>query len=354
MNLKTKIILDEYRQKKSDFQLLQTAVKNVMGELVAASGVEIFSLGSRIKAEDSLRGKLERKGDKYSSLADITDILGTRIVTTYSDGVDAIAKLIPEYFIVDVENSVDKRTLLKDDVFGYMSVHFICSLRPSDKYPEEICAYRFEIQICSVLQHVWSLINHDLGYKTEFGVPHSVRREFARLASLVEIADEHFIKVRDTANEYTSSVHEKIISGNVDGVSLDYTTLKEYMQHSAPMTAYQKKLSESLGVEIEYVAPDSYMIPLLWLGKNTIGDVQKMLEENGDRAIDLARTFLENTDLDIISSTVALRFLCQTELLVQKKSREEMVEFFTLLTENNTRAQRMADSLLKKADCILR
>ena len=63
----------------------------------------------------------------------------------------------------------------------------ICSL-PKDKgYPEELTEYTFEIQFRTVLQHAWAEIEHDLGYKTEFGIPLDVRREFSRVAGLLEI-----------------------------------------------------------------------------------------------------------------------------------------------------------------------
>ena len=97
-------------------------------EAVEGSGIEINSMESRIKAERSLAGKLQRKGDKYQSLSDITDILGVRMIMFYNEDVDRIASIAESMFDIDWPNSVDKRKMHQFDSFGYNSLHYICSI----------------------------------------------------------------------------------------------------------------------------------------------------------------------------------------------------------------------------------
>src|SRR6185503_1723451 len=54
----------------------------------------------------------------------------------------------------------------------------------------------FEVQIRSILQHAWAEIEHDIGYKSPRALSYPTRRSFARLASLLELADIEFTRLR--------------------------------------------------------------------------------------------------------------------------------------------------------------
>jgi len=53
-----------------------------------------------------------------------------------------------------------------------------------------------EIQVRTILQHAWAEIEHDLVYKSPADIPFRVRRRFASLAGLLEIADREFESLR--------------------------------------------------------------------------------------------------------------------------------------------------------------
>ena len=76
MNLKDRIILEDYRSSKADFEKLGETVMGILDRVVKEAGISVMAMEHRVKEENSLAGKLERKGDKYNSLEDITDILG--------------------------------------------------------------------------------------------------------------------------------------------------------------------------------------------------------------------------------------------------------------------------------------
>lgn len=82
---------------------------------------------------------------------------------------------------------------MEPDRFGYCSVHYVVEMSQKRLNLYEHQAYeglKCEIQIRSVLQHAWAEIEHDLGYKSEIAIPKRIRRNFSRLAGLLEIADK--------------------------------------------------------------------------------------------------------------------------------------------------------------------
>ena len=353
MNEKNKMIMEEYRAQKPEFEKLESEVVSILQSIADKCNIRIYAINHRIKEEKSLAGKLERKSDKYSSLSDITDILGARVVCFFSDDVDKLAAKIEENFTVDWESSIDKRKYLNVNAFGYLSLHYICSLKQDGDYPAELKNKRFEVQMCSLIQHIWAVMEHDLGYKTKYGVPNAVRRDFYRLAGLLEIADEHFVNIRNRVFEYTKEVHQKIITDMANDVPIDSVSLEEYMYNSKNIHSFMEAVSNICEAEISQESPENYLVQLEWLKKNTIGDLQKMLTENYSLALQMIVKRLAMADLDILSSTVVLRFLCRAELIQKKYSKELMADFFMISMKNREQAERAANSLFEEGKNLI-
>lgn len=349
MNEKNKMIMEEYHEQKPDFERLESEVVSILQSIADTCNIRIYAINHRIKEEKSLAGKLERKSDKYSSLSDITDILGARVICFFSDDVDKLAAKIEENFTVDWESSIDKRKYLNVNAFGYLSLHYICSLKQDSDYPAELKNKRFEVQMCSLIQHLWAVMEHDLGYKTKYGVPNAVRREFYRLAGLLEIADEHFVNIRNRVFEYTKDVHQKIIKDMANDVPIDSVSLEEYMFNSKNMQSFLTAISNICEADITQESPENYLEQLEWLKKTTIGDLQKMLSDNYSLALQMISKRLAVADLDILSSTVALRFLCRAELIQKHYSEELMADFFMISMKDRERAERNAKSLFEES-----
>lgn len=352
MNLKTKRILKEYQEVKGEYIQLKYAVMDALQQKLEENKIPLLSVDNRVKTEESLAEKVERKGDKYSSLSDITDILGIRIICFFSDDVDRVAAMIEEMYDMDWENTIDKRISISPTVFGYLSLHYICSIPFGSGYSEELCGKKFEIQIRSTLQHVWAEIEHDLGYKSDFGVPRDIRREFSRVAGLLEIADERFAAIRDSVQNYGMEIRQRIADNTADNLLIDRVTLKEYVRLNKKMRDFLERLASICGSVINEIDPEAYLPQLEWLGKNTIGDMQDMLECNQELGYQLARLDYENTDLDILSSNVGLRFLCRAELLRCGYSKVKITEFLNLTVRDTQRAARKAQKLLSEYELI--
>ena len=347
MDLKNRLILEEYRKNLDDFQQMNQIINQKLKQLARESDINTFSIQSRVKRESSLAEKLVRHDGWYTHLCDLTDVLGGRVICYFSDDVDRVGDYIEQYFDVDWSDYEDKRESIDAESFGYASLHYTCQLPKCDDYPERLCEWRFEIQVRTTLQHVWSDIEHDLGYKSEFGVPRAVQRGFARVSALLELADDEFVRIRDLMNGYTESVRASIVEGTADDVPIDLISLNEYVRHNKGMRALLDRMAQLSGAQIEECDPGAYVAQLAWLDVVTIGGLSRLLEANEEMACKMLSRALESTDLDIISSSTGLRYLCHAELCRRGLDVERVAEFLALSLRNPERAKTRAGYLLR-------
>ena len=211
LDLHSQLILEEYRERLPQMEQLKEEVLRMLREAVDRNGLVVTAIEARVKTEESLAGKLALKGQKYACLDDITDIIGARIITFYTDDVDRIAAMAEQLFDIDWTNSVDKRKLHQLDSFGYNSLHYICRLN----------GVNFELQLRTTLQHAWAAINHDTGYKSGVEIPREYMRQMNRLAGMLELADDEFSRIRTEINDYRRHVQQLVQNGKLDDVSLE-------------------------------------------------------------------------------------------------------------------------------------
>lgn len=342
---KQQAIMLTYRDTRATYLRLERLVTEQITGALRQASMRVMSIEHRTKTISSLEAKIARKGDKYADIREVTDLVGIRIVCYFSDDVDRIANLIGSLFQIDQAASVDKRALLSTTSFGYLSLHCICSLKEDGTWPEELYGIRFEVQIRSVLQHVWAEIEHDLGYKSEFGVPRTVRREFSRVAGLLEIADEYFVSIRDKVESYTTDIRQKIADNTADDLPIDRISLREYMLHNSRMRDFLRRLSDLCSAAVVDADPDTYVQQLDWLGMTTLGELSAMVDANANQALILAGEALQYTDMDSLTSTAALRYLCQAELIRKHYTCAQMEDFLRLSLKDPARAAARARRL---------
>ena len=340
MDLHSEIILEEYREARPVFEKMQVEVTRILREALERNGLIVTAIETRIKTEESLAGKLALKGAKYATLSDITDILGARIVTFYTDDVDRIAAMAEQLFEIDWVNSVDKRKLHQLDSFGYNSLHYICRLPGYN--------YRFELQLRTTLQHAWAAINHDTGYKSGVEIPREYMRRINRLAGLLEIADDEFSHIRTEINDYRRRVQQLVQNGQLDDVLLDGDTFRSYL-NARPLDKLNKRIAAINQAEIQEVSLINYLKVLKALGCNTLGDVARLRNKYEEDAYALARHQLGNTDLDIISSAVGLQNICIVCILSQGGGKIGLLRFFNALNGQDPQNEEMAEITFKQA-----
>ena len=328
LDLHGTMILEEYRENLATYAKMKEVILKALTDCMKRSNIIVSGVEGRVKTEESLAGKLELKGNKYGDISDITDLVGVRVITFYTEEVDKIAALVDKIFEVDWENSVDKRKQLGKDSFGYMSLHYICRI-PKELFQDPayplINAIRFEVQMRTALQHVWASMNHDIGYKTGVEVPPEHLRSLTRLAGILELADEEFSRIRKEITDYRRKAEQLVKDGNFDAVSLNGDTWRNYLALD-PFALLNTKIAAINQAEIQQLSGMPYLEPLLQMGVKSLGDEEQLRKKYSEKAYQLAVYQISGTDLDIIASTLGLQNICI--VYVAEKGGAKGIEFF--------------------------
>ncbi len=352
LDIHGEMLLEEYRSQQHLYQLLQSIVQEKIGQLIKQSGLIINSMEYRIKEESSLIGKIIRKGSKYHSMMDITDIVGARIITFYNEDVDRIAAIIESLFEIDWPNSVDKRKMHNFNSFGYNSLHYICSIPTSlyfdPAYPE-LNQIRFEIQMRTVLQHVWSAIQHDIGYKSEIETPKEYHRYLSRLAGMLELADDEFSRIRSSVNIYRRRIQSLLEKGDLKELELNGDTFVSYISMH-PFEKLNRKIAAINQAEIQPTSFRPYLRILRQLGMQTLADVERMIDANFDDAYQLALFQLGSTDIDILSETVGVQNLCIVHILKNGMGKQGLIDMLNVINGHHAQNETIASMLIEEVN----
>src|SRR5262249_10940698 len=146
--------------------------------------LKLHLVSCRAKDPSSLKRKLRLKG--YTNPEkQLTDRIGLRVITYYSDGVDQVVDKLARSFTIDAKNSVDKRKQLSVEEFGYRSVQLVAKAKDPGSRHLKFAGLKdiwAEIQVRSILEHAWAEIQHAIIYKSQIKYPDTVLRRFAALA----------------------------------------------------------------------------------------------------------------------------------------------------------------------------
>ncbi len=195
----------EFIDQNPDYVQLSSEVAHILETIVKKAEIEYSSITHRAKSLHSFLEKIVRK--KYDEpFKEITDFAGVRLVFLYNSDFYKIESIIKENFkIIEI---VDKLNDKGVDKFGYGAIHFIVQLSSSHsgaRY-DNIKNLKCEIQVRTVLQDAWSIIDHHLAYKNESAIPKQLRRQINGLAGLFETADNSFNQIRKERELYISKV----------------------------------------------------------------------------------------------------------------------------------------------------
>jgi len=219
---------------RPEYEQLCTEVSYILKKRLTEEAVEISNITMRAKKLDSFILKIQRK-NYNDPFTEITDFAGVRVVCLYRDDVKKIGEIIETEF--NIIEKVDKYGEMGTDRFGYGAVHYIVKLgrRSSgaryDDLKEKIC----EIQVKTVLQDAWAIIEHHLMYKQESDVPRVLQRKLNSLAGLFETADDQFFRIKQDRKAYIENVRSEL-NTPTEFLSndLNIDTFEEYLKWKFP------------------------------------------------------------------------------------------------------------------------
>lgn len=214
----------EYAGLFDTYENLVKAVKSVLDTCLFE--LPIHTIQARAKDMESFLKKAAKPSKENPStpkyprpMSDITDLAGLRVITYFPDAIEAVEEVLGREFEI-IERTDKSKKFDASGQLGYQSVHFLIRFRePRTQLPEYSPFARLvaEIQVRTILQHAWAEMEHDIQYKSAEEIPTLIRRRFAALAGLIEIADREFQAIQDEDRRLREEVIASLSTGPSTG-----------------------------------------------------------------------------------------------------------------------------------------
>jgi putative GTP pyrophosphokinase len=212
-----------------NLELLETAQKSFMAlvnALVMHPGtIAVSKIEGRVKDKEECIRKfarkyqpgLEERNETYDIRSHVTDLIGLRIVCLYEDEIDQVEEVLRSHF--EVIEITDKVSAMEntEGSFGYKGLHMDLRLNAQRSALPEYAQYaqfRFELQVRTLIQDSWSVLDHKIKYKKS--IPNPLKRRINVLAALFELADREFREIRDSTAAELRKVSDEAVAPFVE------------------------------------------------------------------------------------------------------------------------------------------
>jgi len=189
--------------KDSFITLVNSLIRN-------SSDIAISKIEGRVKDRDECVKKFSRKyrttletgKNEYQIIDHITDLIGLRVVCLYEDDIEKLKGLLCSHFeVIDITDKIAQIENTENS-FGYKGLHLDLKLNEQRKALPEYSKFvdlRFEVQLRTIIQDSWSVLDHKIKYKKS--IPNYLKRRINSLAALFEVADREFREIRNSTEE---------------------------------------------------------------------------------------------------------------------------------------------------------
>ena len=200
-----------YDSSRATMNAAETTYRTLIRSLLATNSVIAgVKLEGRVKEREECLSKFRRKYQtsleaakkEYAIREHVTDLIGIRVVCFYEDEVELVRQIVEAEF--EVIGVTDKTAQIEgtEGSFGYKGLHLDLRLSAARQSMKEYAAYTsfpFELQIRTVVQDSWSVLDHRIKYKKS--IPTNLKRRINTLAALFELADREFRAIREATAE---------------------------------------------------------------------------------------------------------------------------------------------------------
>ena len=218
---------------------------------------------SRPKDIASFAEKITRKWEGLKTdnpVTEFTDLCGARVIALTKSHSDAICDFIEENFDIDWPNCVNAIERLRPTEFGYLSRHYIISLRPGvfsttkkgtkipkTLYPTKGCPMKAEVQVRTILEHAFADVTHDLCYKSSFQVPDKWLRQVAGVAAALETTSNEMEDIVAGIQDYAANYGGTLTPDETENEIKKLETILEFKGDNVEMADRIARLAITIG-----------------------------------------------------------------------------------------------------------
>jgi putative GTP pyrophosphokinase len=182
-------------------------IRSLVGSLLSSSSsITPPTVTGRVKDREESIKKFVRKYQSDCEAAKvpyeikdfITDLIGVRVVCLYEDEVKKIADVIGDNFeVLEITDKINDLESTEDE-FGYKGLHLDLKINGQRRALPEYARFsflRFELQIRTIVQDAWSVLDHKIKYKKS--IPARLKRRINALAAQFETVDHEFLAIKN-------------------------------------------------------------------------------------------------------------------------------------------------------------
>ncbi|BCR03144.1 (p)ppGpp synthetase [Desulfuromonas versatilis] len=282
-----------YENNRQLFEKAKNSYIRTINSLIRQSDVgEVTKIEGRVKDKEECIKKFQRKyqirleadEQTYEIKNYISDLIGIRIVCLYEDQIAVASNVLKNHFkIIDVS---DKIAAIEstEDLFGYKGLHMDLALTEEmaslSKY-QAFADYPFEIQIRSMIQDAWSVLDHRIKYKKS--IPNDLKRRINVLSALFEMADREFKEIRNATMEL---IHQETVAPISDALEDSSETVGQAWTEASGKTVNAFNFLRVAGHFFKDFEFEDYKVD------NFVQDILKL--DNAFKKSDLHKSLIEN------------------------------------------------------------